>query len=142
MGGPSSPSVFQTTPPQPALKARSTLYALSVGGAEASQNGLGDLMPTKVLRRSAMACLVSVADERDAEVDQQVRVVVIEEVDAPDYRVVLARNRGFGYRHDPAEGSGAAADAVERVAASHDGPLGAPEHQAPTVAAAPRPATM
>src|SRR6478672_10221173 len=55
MGGPSSPSVFHTTPPQPALKARTTLYSLSVGGAEASQNGLGDLMPMKFERRSAMA---------------------------------------------------------------------------------------
>src|SRR5215469_18625206 len=54
MGG-SSPSVFHTTPPQPALKARTTLYSLSVGGAEASQNGLGDLMPTNSVRRSAMA---------------------------------------------------------------------------------------
>ena len=50
----SSPSVFHTTPPQPALKARTTLYSLSVGGAEASQNGFGDLMPTKLVRRSAM----------------------------------------------------------------------------------------
>src|SRR4029450_10590285 len=49
----SSPNVFHTTPPQPALKARTTLYSLSVGGAEASQNGLGDLMPAKVVRRSA-----------------------------------------------------------------------------------------
>src|SRR5215470_2907796 len=53
MGG-SSPSVFHTTPPQPALKARTTLYSLSVGGAEASQNGFGDLMPTKLVLRSAM----------------------------------------------------------------------------------------
>ena len=41
--GPSCPRVFQTTPPQPASKARRTLYSLSVGGAEANQNGLGDL---------------------------------------------------------------------------------------------------
>src|ERR1043166_2047133 len=54
MGG-SSPRVFHTTPPQPALKARTTLYSLSVGGAEASQNGFGDLMPTKSVLRSAMA---------------------------------------------------------------------------------------
>src|SRR5215470_9338405 len=53
MGG-SSPSVFHTTPPQPALKARTTLYSLSVGGAEASQNGFGDLMPARLERRSAM----------------------------------------------------------------------------------------
>src|SRR6188768_2227674 len=54
MGG-SSPSVFHTAPPHPASKARLTLYALSVGGAEASQNGLGDLMPRKVVVRSAMS---------------------------------------------------------------------------------------
>src|SRR5262249_24070251 len=42
------------TPPQPALKARTTLYSLSVGGAEASQNGLGDLMPTNSVLRSAI----------------------------------------------------------------------------------------
>jgi len=29
-----------------------------VGGAEASQNGLGDLMPTKLLRMSAMGLLL------------------------------------------------------------------------------------
>src|SRR5688572_30265639 len=56
MGG-SSPSVFHTAPPQPASKARLTLYALSVGGAEASQKGLGDLMPRKVVVRSAMSLL-------------------------------------------------------------------------------------
>ena len=50
----SSPSVFQTTPPQPASKARRTLYSLSVGGAEASQNGFGERMPTKSQRRSAI----------------------------------------------------------------------------------------
>src|SRR5262245_10305612 len=66
MGGPASPSVFHTTPPQPALKARTTLYSLSVGGAEASQNGLGDLMPTNSVRRSAMAasCIAACCVER------------------------------------------------------------------------------
>src|SRR5947208_16445887 len=54
MGGPASPSVFHTTPPQPARKARSTLVLRSVGGAEASQNGLGDLTPTKLVRRSTI----------------------------------------------------------------------------------------
>src|SRR6056297_403569 len=49
------PSVFQTTPPHPALKARTTLYSLSVGGAEASQNGFGLLMPTKFVARFAMS---------------------------------------------------------------------------------------
>src|ERR1043166_5585835 len=56
MGG-SSPTVFHTTPPQPASKARTTLYSLSVGGAEASQKGLGLLIPTNVLVRSAMGLL-------------------------------------------------------------------------------------
>src|SRR6187399_2778599 len=54
MGG-SSPRVFQTAPPQPASNARLTLYALSVGGAEASQKGLGDLIPRNVVVRSAMS---------------------------------------------------------------------------------------
>src|SRR5688572_4136929 len=54
MGG-SSPSVFHTAPPQPASKARLTLYALSVGGADASQNGFGDWMPRNVVVRSAMS---------------------------------------------------------------------------------------
>src|SRR5579872_4233497 len=59
MGG-SSPNVFHTTPPQPDLKARTTLYSLSVGGAEASQNGLGERMPAKVVARSAMSPLLGV----------------------------------------------------------------------------------
>ena len=53
MGG-SIPRVFQTTPPQPARKARSTLYNLSVGGAEANQNGFGDLIPPTLQLKSAM----------------------------------------------------------------------------------------
>ena len=44
----------RTTPPQPALKALSTLYFLSVGGAEASQNGFVDLIPKKVLDKLAI----------------------------------------------------------------------------------------
>jgi hypothetical protein len=48
------PSVFHTTPPQPASKARSTFIFLSVGGALANQNGLGDLMPRKFDDISAM----------------------------------------------------------------------------------------
>ena len=39
--GGSMPRVFQTAPPQPASKARLTLIYLSVGGADASQKGLG-----------------------------------------------------------------------------------------------------
>src|SRR5258708_16231902 len=68
MGG-SSPSVFHTTPPQPALKARTTLYSLSVGGAEASQNGFGDVMPAKLERRSAM--LLSPVSAVEIAVDRQ-----------------------------------------------------------------------
>ena len=48
------PRVFQTTPPQPARNARSTLYNLSVGGAEASQNGFGDFIPPTLQLKSAM----------------------------------------------------------------------------------------
>src|SRR5215471_19574054 len=48
------PSVFQTTPPQPASNARITLYFLSVGGALANQNGLGDLIPRKSHDKSAI----------------------------------------------------------------------------------------
>src|SRR5688572_2016421 len=48
------PRVFHTTPPQPASNARSTLYFLSVGGALANQNGLGDLIPRKFALMSAI----------------------------------------------------------------------------------------
>src|SRR6056297_2460251 len=57
----SKPRVFQTTPPQPASNARRTLYSLSVGGADASQNGFGDLMPTKSDLRSAMSVSLAIA---------------------------------------------------------------------------------
>jgi hypothetical protein len=49
-----SPNVFQTAPPQPASKARSTIEPIFVGGAEASQNGFGDLMPARLMLRSAI----------------------------------------------------------------------------------------
>src|SRR5215510_8455612 len=49
-----SPSVFQTAPPHPASNARSTIEPMFVGGAEASQNGLGDFMPAKFMLRSAI----------------------------------------------------------------------------------------
>ena len=52
----SSPKVFHETPPQPASKARFTLYALSAGGPEANQKGLGDLIPKKLLDKSAILC--------------------------------------------------------------------------------------
>src|SRR5258706_536475 len=42
-------------PPQPASKARMTCSPELVGGALASQNGLGLLMPAKSIERSAMA---------------------------------------------------------------------------------------
>src|SRR6266436_1239844 len=49
-----SPSVFQTAPPQPRSNARWIWPPLLVGGALASQNGLGDLMPAQLMLRSAM----------------------------------------------------------------------------------------
>jgi hypothetical protein len=49
-----SPMVFHTAPPQPASKARMTCSPVFVGGAEASQNGLGVWIPMKRVERSAM----------------------------------------------------------------------------------------
>ena len=49
-----SPSVFHTAPPQPASKARLIWSPVFVGGAEASQKGLGEEMPAMFTRRSAM----------------------------------------------------------------------------------------
>src|SRR6202167_5600319 len=40
-----SPMVFHTAPPQPASNARMICSPQLVGGADASQNGLGDRMP-------------------------------------------------------------------------------------------------
>ena len=48
----SKPRVFQTAPPQPASKARRTWYSELVGGALASQNGLGALTPQNSMLRS------------------------------------------------------------------------------------------
>src|ERR1700684_1769787 len=45
---------FQTAPPQPCSKARWTCAPELAGGAEASQKGLGDLMPAKVVVRSGL----------------------------------------------------------------------------------------
>src|SRR4051812_17723489 len=54
------PSVFQTAPPQPASKARMTWPPVLVGGADASQKGLGEKMPAKRVERSAMDdCLMN-----------------------------------------------------------------------------------
>src|SRR5215470_15503658 len=48
-----SPRVFQTAPPQPASKARMTCSPQLVGGAEASQKGLGEwILPAKRTERS------------------------------------------------------------------------------------------
>src|SRR5215471_7864668 len=44
-----SPIVFQTTPPQPASKARITCSPQLVGGADASQKGFTHRMPAKVV---------------------------------------------------------------------------------------------
>src|SRR5882757_818809 len=49
-----SPSVFHTAPPQPRSNARWICPPLLVGGALASQNGLGDLMPAISMLRSAI----------------------------------------------------------------------------------------
>ena len=51
-----SPNPFwlASAPPQPASKARSTFIFLSVGGALANQNGLGDFMPRKFDEMSAI----------------------------------------------------------------------------------------
>src|ERR1700744_1902428 len=46
-----SPMVFHTAPPQPASKALMICSPQLVGGAEASQNGLGHGMPQKVVAR-------------------------------------------------------------------------------------------
>src|SRR5579863_2549876 len=44
-----SPMVFQTAPPQPASNARMIISPVLVGGADASQNGLGELIfPAKL----------------------------------------------------------------------------------------------
>src|SRR5580698_6722335 len=46
--------VFHTAPPQPASNARCTCAPELVGGADASQKGLGDRMPANWMLRSAM----------------------------------------------------------------------------------------
>src|SRR6478609_7998778 len=48
----SKPRVFQTAPPQPASKARRTWYSELVGGALASQNGLGARTPQNSMLKS------------------------------------------------------------------------------------------
>jgi hypothetical protein len=52
-----TPSVFQTAPPQPVSNAFIIWYPELVGGAEASQNGLGDFIPAKFVKRLAIAIL-------------------------------------------------------------------------------------
>ena len=49
-----APMVFHTTPPQPASKARWHWYAVLEGGADATQNGFGDLMPARLMDKSAI----------------------------------------------------------------------------------------
>src|SRR4051794_38499003 len=48
-----SPIVFHTAPPHPASNARITWSPQLAGGPEASQNGLGDLIPAKLVVKSA-----------------------------------------------------------------------------------------
>src|ERR1700692_98512 len=49
--------VFQTAPPQPASKARMICSPQLVGGADASQNGLGHGMPQKVVASVGLGML-------------------------------------------------------------------------------------
>src|SRR3954468_1372311 len=49
-----SPIVLVTTPPQPASNARRMFDSDSVGGADASMNGLSNLSPVKTVDRSAI----------------------------------------------------------------------------------------
>src|SRR5437899_11567162 len=52
-----SPIVFQTAPPHPASNARITCSPQLAGGPEASQKGLGQRMPAKLVVRSATVLL-------------------------------------------------------------------------------------
>src|SRR5208282_1693213 len=54
--------VFQTAPPQPASNARITCSPQLVGGAEASQNGLGERMPAKLTDKSGISVLERLCD--------------------------------------------------------------------------------
>src|ERR1700733_236192 len=60
-----SPRVFHTAPPQPASNARMTCSPVLDGGADASQKGLGLLMPQMSTERSAMALVLSVRPARE-----------------------------------------------------------------------------
>src|SRR5271168_3698787 len=53
--------VFQTAPPQPASKARITCSPQLVGGADANQNGFGELMPAVFAARLGAALEVGSA---------------------------------------------------------------------------------
>src|SRR5207248_1623974 len=59
-----SPMVFHTAPPHPASKARITWSPVLVGGADASQNGFGDLIPAKLTLKSATSYLQIGRDSR------------------------------------------------------------------------------
>jgi hypothetical protein len=50
-----APIVFQTAPPHPASNARMIWSPVFVGGPEANQNGLGDSIPAKFTRKSAIS---------------------------------------------------------------------------------------
>src|SRR5438067_863981 len=49
-----SPIVFQTTPPQPASKARWAWYPVLAGGPEATQKGFGLFIPARLIDKSAI----------------------------------------------------------------------------------------
>src|ERR1700728_2472671 len=60
--------VFQTAPPHPASNARMICSPQFVGGAEASQNGLGERMPpANVVERSGASGISSLERLRDCQ---------------------------------------------------------------------------
>src|SRR5262245_34470048 len=123
MTGGSWPSVFQTAPPQPYSKARMTCSPEFDGGAEASQNGFGDLMPAQFAERSAMDGTL-----RDrghfASVDRRNPVVVARRGGfAGEQRLINAPGRALAV-------GGGVDDflaAVDGVAAGEDGRIGRAE---------------
>src|SRR6188474_2940436 len=66
------PIVFVTTPPQPASKARMMLLSDSVGGADESRNGFGNLIPVNVTEMSGFMGRIIGKTERMATVNADV----------------------------------------------------------------------
>src|SRR6188474_2942985 len=67
-----SPMVLVTTPPQPASKARMMLLSDSVGGADESRNGFGNLIPVNVTEMSGFMGRIIGKTERMATVNADV----------------------------------------------------------------------